>query len=126
MIALNILSPIRSFGQTATNNFCFSTHEMDYWISCAYDATNYKKVIDSLRIEINNNRTMLKGDSVLIFDAVEMKNAKNKTIDAEEKLASEYKTESENKDKKIKAWKYVAAGAWLFEIGKSTFDLIKK
>lgn len=97
---------------------------MNYWISSAFDAVTYKKICDSLRLEIINNQNVIRADSVVIHDAIAIKQAKNETINAQEKLALIYKTDSESKEKKIKRWKYIAFGAWLYEIGKSIYQSI--
>lgn len=44
---LIILFPIFSYGQD-TAKFCFTSHEMEYWINSAIDATTYHNVSDSL------------------------------------------------------------------------------
>lgn len=89
---------------------------MDYWISCAYDASAYKSIIDSLNAKNTNLELETENYSVLIVDAKNLLNGKNQLIEAQTKEVLELNTQLGKERRLKRIWKQatiVLSGATL-------------
>lgn len=78
---------------------------MKFWIGSVYDASAYKKISDSLKLQVFNLESEVNNNRLLLDDCNGVIAAKNNTITASIELSAEFKRKYEAEEKKKTFWR---------------------